>query len=90
MSTAQTLMKPGPQVPREEAERVVEQLREVTGPAEAHVRELTGLGAGLPLLPGDVVDRRVAVPALDIDEPYNLDDFHHYRLVHGLDDIGRR
>jgi 3-isopropylmalate/(R)-2-methylmalate dehydratase small subunit len=36
----------------------------------------------------DVVDRRVAVPALDIDEPYNLDDFHHYRLVHGLDDIG--
>jgi 3-isopropylmalate/(R)-2-methylmalate dehydratase small subunit len=36
----------------------------------------------------DVVDRRVAVPALDIDEPYNLDDFHHHRLVHGLDDIG--
>jgi 3-isopropylmalate/(R)-2-methylmalate dehydratase small subunit len=36
----------------------------------------------------DVVDRRVAVPALDIDEPYNLDDFHHYRLVNGLDDIG--
>jgi 3-isopropylmalate/(R)-2-methylmalate dehydratase small subunit len=35
----------------------------------------------------DIVDRRVAVPALDIDEPYNLDDFHHYRLVHGLDDI---
>ncbi|HUV11766.1 MAG TPA: 3-isopropylmalate dehydratase small subunit [Acidimicrobiia bacterium] len=36
----------------------------------------------------DVVDRRVAVPALDIDEPFALDDFHHYRLVHGLDDIG--
>jgi 3-isopropylmalate/(R)-2-methylmalate dehydratase small subunit len=36
----------------------------------------------------DVVDRRVAVPALDIDEPYHLDDFHHHRLVHGLDDIG--
>ena len=36
----------------------------------------------------DVIDRRVAVPALDIDEPYNLDDFHHYRLVNGLDDIG--
>ena len=36
----------------------------------------------------DVVDRRVAVPALDIDEPYTLDDFHHHRLVHGLDDIG--
>jgi coenzyme F420 biosynthesis associated uncharacterized protein len=56
-------MKPGPEVPREEAERVVEQLREVTGPAEAHVRELTGLGAGLPLLPGDVVDRRGWVSA---------------------------
>src|SRR5690349_6896428 len=36
----------------------------------------------------DVVDRRVAVPALDIDEPFPLDDFHHYRLVNGLDDIG--
>ena len=36
----------------------------------------------------DVVDRRVAVPALDLDEPFDLDDFHHYRLVHGLDDIG--
>jgi 3-isopropylmalate/(R)-2-methylmalate dehydratase small subunit len=36
----------------------------------------------------DVVDRRVAVPALDIDEPFQLDDFHHYRLVNGLDDIG--
>jgi 3-isopropylmalate/(R)-2-methylmalate dehydratase small subunit len=36
----------------------------------------------------DVVDRRVAVPALDIDEPFNLDDFHHHRLVQGLDDIG--
>jgi 3-isopropylmalate/(R)-2-methylmalate dehydratase small subunit len=35
----------------------------------------------------DVVDRRVAVPALDIDEPFALDDFHHHRLVHGLDDI---
>jgi 3-isopropylmalate/(R)-2-methylmalate dehydratase small subunit len=35
----------------------------------------------------DVVDRRVAVPALDIDEPFHLDDFHHHRLVHGLDDI---
>jgi 3-isopropylmalate/(R)-2-methylmalate dehydratase small subunit len=36
----------------------------------------------------DVVDRRVAVPALDIDEAFQLDDFHHYRLVNGLDDIG--
>ena len=36
----------------------------------------------------DVVDRRVAVPALDIDEPFALDDHHHHRLVNGLDDIG--
>jgi 3-isopropylmalate/(R)-2-methylmalate dehydratase small subunit len=36
----------------------------------------------------DVVDRRVAVPALDIDEPFDLSDFHHHRLVNGLDDIG--
>lgn len=63
VSTAQTLMKPGPAIPREEAERTVALLREVTGPAEAHVRELTGLGAELPLLPGDVVDRRGWVSA---------------------------
>jgi 3-isopropylmalate/(R)-2-methylmalate dehydratase small subunit len=36
----------------------------------------------------DVVDRRVAVPALDLDEPFDLSDFHHYRLTNGLDDIG--
>ena len=36
----------------------------------------------------DIVDRRVAVPALDLDEPFALDDFHHHRLVQGLDDIG--
>lgn len=36
----------------------------------------------------DVIDRRVAVPAIDLDEPFALDDFHHYRLVNGLDDIG--
>jgi 3-isopropylmalate/(R)-2-methylmalate dehydratase small subunit len=36
----------------------------------------------------DVVDRRVAVPAIDLDEPFALDDHAHHRLVHGLDDIG--
>jgi 3-isopropylmalate/(R)-2-methylmalate dehydratase small subunit len=36
----------------------------------------------------DVVDRRVAVPAIDLDEPFQLEDFHHYRLLEGLDDIG--
>ena len=36
----------------------------------------------------DVVDRRVALPAIDLDEPFDLSDFHHYRLLEGLDDIG--
>jgi 3-isopropylmalate/(R)-2-methylmalate dehydratase small subunit len=36
----------------------------------------------------DVVDRRVAVPALDLDEPFELDDHSQHRIVHGLDDIG--
>ena len=36
----------------------------------------------------DVPDLRVAVPAIDLDEPFHLDAFHHHRLVHGLDDIG--
>ncbi len=36
----------------------------------------------------DVADRRVAVPALDLDEPFELDDHTHHRLLHGLDDIG--
>ncbi len=36
----------------------------------------------------DVVDRRVAVPAIDLDEPFDLDDYTHHRLINGLDDIG--
>jgi 3-isopropylmalate/(R)-2-methylmalate dehydratase small subunit len=36
----------------------------------------------------DVEERRVAVPALGIDEPFPLDDFTRYRLVNGYDDIG--
>jgi 3-isopropylmalate/(R)-2-methylmalate dehydratase small subunit len=36
----------------------------------------------------DVVDRRVAVPAIDLDEPFELAEFHRYRLLEGLDDIG--
>jgi len=56
-STGAFLVKGGPTVPRDEAERAVTELRELTKDAEGHVRELTGLGAGLPLLPGEVVDR---------------------------------
>jgi 3-isopropylmalate/(R)-2-methylmalate dehydratase small subunit len=36
----------------------------------------------------DVHDLRVAVPAIDLEEPFHLDAFHHHRLVNGLDDIG--
>jgi 3-isopropylmalate/(R)-2-methylmalate dehydratase small subunit len=36
----------------------------------------------------DVQDLRVAVPAIDLEEPFHLDAFHHHRLVNGLDDIG--
>ncbi len=36
----------------------------------------------------DIPDGRVAVPAIDLDEPFALDDHHRHRLVNGLDDIG--
>jgi coenzyme F420 biosynthesis associated uncharacterized protein len=68
-STGAFLVRGGPAVPREEAQLAVTELRELTIDAEAHVRELTGLGAGLSLLPGDVVDRpgwvRSAAAGLD-------------------------
>ncbi|MBM7771439.1 coenzyme F420 biosynthesis associated uncharacterized protein [Actinokineospora baliensis] len=63
VSTARRLVRPGPVVTREVAGHTVERLREVTADAEAHVRRLTGLGMGLPLLPGDVVDREQWVQA---------------------------
>lgn len=63
VATAQRLVKPGPAVPIEEAELAVAQLRDATGHAERHVRELTGLGHDLPLDPADVVDRRRWVEA---------------------------
>lgn len=63
VATAQRLVRPGPVVPRDEAQRSVAQLRDVTSVAEGHVRVLTGLGEGLPLHPGEVVDRRGWVQA---------------------------
>ncbi|WP_253768538.1 zinc-dependent metalloprotease [Goodfellowiella coeruleoviolacea] len=56
-ATAQRLIRSGPAVPLAEAETAVRQLREFTPTAERHVRELTGLGAHLPLHTGEVVDR---------------------------------
>lgn len=68
-STGAFLVRSGPSVPRAEAELAVVQLRELTVEAENHVRELTRLGAGLPVLPGEVVDRpgwvRSAAAGLD-------------------------
>jgi coenzyme F420 biosynthesis associated uncharacterized protein len=68
-STGAFLVRSGPAVPREEAERAVDELRQLTMDAEAPVRVLTGLGEGLPLLPGHVVDRpgwvRSAAAGLD-------------------------
>lgn len=68
-ATGAFLVRGGPAVSRDEAHLAVSELRDLTPDAEAHVRELTGLGAGLPLLPGDVVDRpgwvRSAAAGLD-------------------------
>jgi 3-isopropylmalate/(R)-2-methylmalate dehydratase small subunit len=36
----------------------------------------------------DVEQRRVAVPAIGVDEPFPIDDFTRYRLLNGYDDIG--
>lgn len=56
-STGQALARGGPSVDPEEAHEAVRELRAITGAAELHVRELTGLGHGLPLRDGEVVDR---------------------------------
>ena len=55
--TAARLMSPGPAASRAEAVELVTRLRADAAVAEGHVREVTGLGHGLPLLPADVVDR---------------------------------
>jgi 3-isopropylmalate/(R)-2-methylmalate dehydratase small subunit len=36
----------------------------------------------------DVEHRRVAAPAVGLDEPFELDDHTQYRILNGLDDIG--
>jgi coenzyme F420 biosynthesis associated uncharacterized protein len=55
--TAGRLMQPGPEATRIEAAELVARLRSDAAVAEGHVRHVTGLGHGLPLLPADVVDR---------------------------------
>jgi len=36
----------------------------------------------------DVSERRVRAPEIDVDAPFELDDFTQWRLLEGLDDIG--
>lgn len=55
--TATRLIGVGPDAERGEAEELVARLRADAAVAEGHVRDVTGLGHGLPLLPADVVDR---------------------------------
>ncbi|TDQ04722.1 zinc-dependent metalloprotease [Labedaea rhizosphaerae] len=63
VSTAQRLISRGPVIDPEDAQSAVRELRDITTVAEQHVRDLTGLGEDLPLLPGDVVDRHGWVAA---------------------------
>lgn len=62
-STAGMFVGSGPSVPREEAEQVVAELGKLARVAEQHVRELTGMGAGLPIPEATVLDRRGWVQA---------------------------
>ena len=56
-STATRLMPAGPRPTPAAARERGARLRTDSARAEGHVREVTGLGAGLPLLPADVLDR---------------------------------
>jgi coenzyme F420 biosynthesis associated uncharacterized protein len=56
-ATATTLVPPGPRLPLEEAVATVEQLRELAGTAEAHVRDYTRLDPAGPVSPDAFVDR---------------------------------
>ena len=56
-TVAKRLVGSGPDVAVEEAVGAVRQLRALAITAEGHVRKVTGLGDGLPIRPGKVVDR---------------------------------
>jgi len=57
VATGHRLLRPGPVVPRAEAEITVRRLRALAVTAEDHVRQLTGLDDGRAPQPADVVDR---------------------------------
>jgi coenzyme F420 biosynthesis associated uncharacterized protein len=56
-ATATRLVPPGPRLPLAEAVAIVEELRELAGTAEKHVRAYTGLDPAGPVSPVAVVDR---------------------------------
>ena len=62
-STAAVFVGGGPGVPPAEAEQAVAELTRLARTAEHHVRELTGMGAGLPIPEAAVLDRRSWVRA---------------------------
>lgn len=57
VTTAKRLMRPSPQISREDARRVVAELRAGAASSESHVREFTGLSATAASAPILVVDR---------------------------------
>jgi coenzyme F420 biosynthesis associated uncharacterized protein len=62
-STAALFVGGGPAVPRDEAQQAVADLGRLARTAEQHVRELTQMGAGLPIPEATVLDRRAWVKA---------------------------
>ena len=69
-ATGARLVAPGPAVSPAQAALEVARLREGARTGEEHVRELTGLGQGLPVPEADVVDRpawiRAAVAGMEL------------------------
>src|SRR6187200_1236902 len=57
VSTARRMMRPGPEVSRDEAQRVVDELRAGAAASTAHVRDYTGLTAEAASAPVVIVDR---------------------------------
>jgi coenzyme F420 biosynthesis associated uncharacterized protein len=57
VQTGTRLVRPGPQVSPVEARQVVAELRELSGVAQGHVRDFTGMDGGIDASPAKVVDR---------------------------------
>ncbi|WP_327088787.1 zinc-dependent metalloprotease [Nonomuraea sp. NBC_01738] len=57
VSTGTRLVRPGPQVSREEARQAVNELRSLSREAEGHVREFTRIHTETPPQPATIVDR---------------------------------